>query len=367
MNKIKHYIWINITAVTLFVILVPTIIVMGFGHSLPISLAKSNVKNLTNSSDLQNSVHQDLSSKPINLGWVSGTNNRLSQYSSYNGLNVLSPALLTINDGFDLNVNSENLPSINKQDIWPRVVMKTDTKPAIHTFLTNQTKVDQLISDLRKSTLLHKWSGINLDIENVDAKDRDNFSNFIQKLSRALHSSNILLSIDISPDHTGTENLNTPFDHEILGIFCDYVIFMGYDQHWSTDPIPGPVTSLDWLTSNLQEMIRTGIPSQKIILGLPTFTRIWQLDSNGNIVNDPAYSNSHVESLLKQKHVPTTWDSNLGEYTSSFVENNKRNKVWLTTTKSLKLYLSLIPQMHLGGSAFWNLNLISKNDWNQLF
>jgi spore germination protein YaaH len=100
---------------------------------------------------------------------------------------------------------------------------------------------------------------------------------------------------------------------------------------------------------------------------LPTFTRIWQLDSNGNIVNDPAYSISHVESLLKQKHVPTTWDSNLGEYTSSFVENNKRNKVWLTTTKSLKLYLSLIPQMHLGGSAFWNLNLISKNDWNQLF
>jgi len=366
MNKVKHYVWINLTVVTLFVILVPTLIVLVFGHSLPISLAKINTNNLTNSSsNLQNSVSQDLTTKPINLGWISGKNNYLSQYSSYNGLNVLSPALLTINDDFDLNVNS--LASTNKQDIWPRVVMKTDIKPAIHTFLTNQTKVDQLISDLRKSILLHKWSGINLDIENVDAKDRDNFSNFIQKLSRTLHSSNILLSIDISPDHTGSENRNTPFDHEILGIFCDFIIFMGYDQHWSTDPIPGPITSLDWLKSNLQEMIRTGIPSQKIILGLPTFSRIWQLDNNGKIVKNPAYSISHVESLLKQKHVPTTWDSTLGQYTSSFVENNKQNKVWLTTTKSLKLYLSLISEMNLGGSAFWNLNLITKNEWNQLF
>ncbi|WP_088011902.1 glycosyl hydrolase family 18 protein [Gottfriedia acidiceleris] len=370
MNKLASYFWINLFLVILLVVIVPTGIVMFFGKTETFHIGTSVASQFSNTiPQLSDPLNEINLSKTITLGWVTGNNVQVGKYTTYQGLNIVSPALLTINEQFNLNIKmmNKNLSTNNQIAIWPRIVINKDSNKNIHAFLSNEKKKKQIINAIRNSTIKNNWTGVNMDIENVGVQDRNNFSMFINQLSQALHSSNVLLSIDIPPDFKGSGNKNTPFDHQELGLDCDYVIFMGYDQHWSSDPTPGPTTSLNWLKNNLQEMIHTGLPPNKIILALPTYTRIWQLDKNGKVVKNPAYAYSYVERFIQQKHESKIWDPVLGEYTSTFSINDTQYKIWLPSIKSINIYLSLISEMQLGGSAFWNLNLISQKDWNQLF
>lgn len=61
------------------------------------------------------------------------------------------------------------------------------------------------------------------------SQDRDLFSQFVKSLSNLLNQSKIVLSIDLPPDSKGSNNKYGPFDHKIIGNYCDYIIFMGYD------------------------------------------------------------------------------------------------------------------------------------------
>ena len=203
-----------------------------------------------------------------------------------------------------------------------------------------------------------------MDIENVDVKDRERFSQFVEKLSAVLHKSHLILSLDIPPDQKEGQNQLSPFDHAFLSKYCDYMVFMGYDQHWSTDPIAGPVTSLNWLEENIKEFIQTGIPSDKLILGLPSYTRLWESNAKGSIVNNPAYAVGYVEELMKENHQTLNWDNSLGEYYTSYEANNTHYQVWLPSEKSYDLYLQLCSTYNLAGAAIWNLNFMTSAYWN---
>jgi spore germination protein YaaH len=308
---------------------------------------------------------------PLTIGWVSNHNPNLQHLADYQKLNVVSPALATIDNQFNLQVISDSTVTntIQKQGkvVWTRMIMSTDTKSNVHAFLANPNKVQALIKQIHQSALMNHWNGVNIDIENVNNGDREAFSQFMKKLANELNKTSILVSIDLPPDPNGKNNDQSPFDHQTLGRYCNYVVFMGYDQHWSSDPIPGPVTSLSWLKQNLQEFMSTGISPDKIILGLPAYTRIWEQNQQGNIVKDPAESISYVESLVKQDNRHLSWDSALGEYYTSYNVNNVQYKIWLTTAKSFNMYLNLISQFHLAGSAIWNLDFMNPTDWNQLY
>jgi spore germination protein YaaH len=213
-----------------------------------------------------------------------------------------------------------------------------------------------VIDKIIHSAKANHWDGVNLDIENVSSEDRNAFSQFVKALSNGLNKSSVILSIDLPPETIGSNNIGTPFDHEVLGKYCNYIIFMGYDQHWSTDPIPGPITSLSWLKENLQEYLHTGIPAEKLILGLPAYTRIWEQNQQDHVVKNPAEPLQYVEKLVAQNHRNLAWDSTLGEYFISYTAQNLQYKIWLPNEKSFNLYLDLIPQLHLAGTAVWDLN-----------
>ncbi|WML53339.1 glycosyl hydrolase family 18 protein [Neobacillus sp. PS3-12] len=226
------------------------------GNSFWETLNQWNQKQISSKSQGGQESRQKYS---LNIGWVSGNNQILQHLSDYQNLNIVSPALASIDDQFNLHVTSDavtNTIHTQGKAIWARVIMNSDTKTNVHAFLTNQDKVQELIKQIHQTALRNNWNGINLDIENVNAGDREVFSQFIIQLSHELKKTSIVLSIDLPPDPSGKKNQQSPFDHKVLGEYCNYVVFMGYDQHWSTDPIPGPVTSLSWLKQNIQEFIQ---------------------------------------------------------------------------------------------------------------
>jgi spore germination protein YaaH len=366
----RSYWILFLSSLFIIVMIIPSIIVYhaGSGDRFKETLNESNQKQIdSNSQEGQESIQKS----SINMGWVSDTNQNLQHLSDYKNLNVVSPALASIDKQFNLHVNSNlvvtNAIHTQVKAVWARIEMSADTKTNVHAFLANQNKVQGLVKQIHQAARKNNWNGINLDIENVNAGDRERFSQFIINLSRELNKTSIVLTIDLPPDPGEKNNQQSPFDHKIIGKYCNYVVFMGYDQHWSTDPVPGPVTSLSWLKQNLHEFIQTGISPEKIILGLPAYTRIWEQNQQGSIVKDPAEPIQYVEDLVKQNHRNLSWDSALGEYYTSYHVNNLQYQIWLPTVKSFNIYLNLISQFHLGGSAVWDLDFMNTRYWNQIY
>jgi spore germination protein YaaH len=351
---------------------IPSIIVLGTRMDFTqIKGAFTVSKHTQLSSELRRKVLDPSQKSPLEIGWILGSGVTMQHMADYKNLKVVSPALATIDNQYNLQVNSD--PSITNtirqqgKRIWVRIIMQSDSKSSIHAFLANPYKTQGVINKVLQSAASNNWDGVNLDIENVSEQDRNAFSQFIKNLSKALNKTSLILSIDLPPDPKGSNNQQTSFDHELLGKYCNYIIFMGYDQHWSTDPIAGPVTSLSWLKENIQEFIQTGIPPEEIILGLPGYTRVWEQDQHGNIIKDPAQPIPYIENLVGQNHRNLTWDSTLGEYYTSYTVQNLQYKIWLPTEKSFNLYLELIPLYHLAGSAIWNLNQMNPDYWNKIF
>lgn len=364
-NRLIHKYSFTLFFFFMLIILIPSIIVSAVNNP-----NRSSNNLLIQQQSLLKKQSVTSSSSSLTLGWITGNGETMAQIADYQNLKIVSPALASIDNDDALHVTAEpnTIDSLHKQGkkVWVRLIMKTDTKTSIHKLLTNSTATQAVINKVCEAASKGHWDGVNVDIENVDVRDRNQFSQFIEQMSNRLKQSNTVLSIDLPPDPKAG-NQKSPFDHAVLGKYCNYVVFMGYDQHWSTDPTPGPITSLPWLKSTLQEFIQTGIPSKEIILGLPAYTRIWEQDKQGYIVKDPAYSVDYVANLVTQNHRNLSWNSALGEYNITYSANNMYYKIWLPTAISYHAYLNLISKLHLAGSAIWNLDFMNADYWNLIY
>jgi spore germination protein YaaH len=249
--------------------------------------------------------------------------------------------------------------------VWGRVALDSQSDASTHQFLANPNGYQQVIQSITTDAVQNHLDGLNLDIEQIQSTDYIPFTHFIKTLSEGSQQHHLALSIDLQPESMDNPSNLYSFNHQI-GKYGDYVIFMGYDEHWSTDQTPGPVTSLRWLENNINQMIQTGIPSQKLLLGLPSYSRIWKVDQNGETLSSVALANEYVNNLMQEEHNHETWDSQQADYYTSYHKYGNTYEVWLTNNRSLEDYLDLITKYHLGGMGFWNLDMMSATDWDQL-
>ena len=57
------------------------------------------------------------------------------------------------------------------------------------------------------------------------------------------------------------------------GIVADYVIVMGYDEHYAGGEA-GPVASLPYVEKGIADTLKE-VPKEKVINSVPFYTRIW--------------------------------------------------------------------------------------------
>lgn len=381
LKKTRKWLLIYLLALAFIVILIPAVIdyQRSDANFATVPELATNVSNkkmfsmLSNNVQTQENKNDSKKKNPasdLTIGWLQGNKCDANCLKNYQHLSTVSPSSITVNRAFTATI--QNQPTLVQQlhqmdkSIWPRLIMESDTKTAVHSFLNDQRKRQIVIQQITAAAIANKWDGVNIDIENVNKRDRTIFSAFVEQISNALHAHKITISIDLPYESMNTHNQQTPFDHTALAKYCDYLILMGYDQHWSTDPNPGPTTSLPWLKNALTEMTATGIPAKKIILGLPTYTRIWKQNKKGNIVVNPAISNEFAEQLLQQEKRPLKWDNHLGVYYTEYLKGGLTQRIWFTKATSYASYLQLLSQYHLAGSAWWDLDLVSATYWNKI-
>lgn len=286
------------------------------------------------------------------------------------GVNVVSPAFFNLNSKGELtkNIGQSGKEYIewahsNKYKVWPMFQNAGDNMINITSKVMNDyTKRQKLIEQIVVACIEYKLDGINIDFENMKQEDKDMYSRFIIELTPRLKDIGVVVSVDVTaPD--GAETWSMCFDRHVIGDVADYIVFMAYDQYGTTSNKAGTTAGYNWVELSLKKFLRTEeIDSQKIILAIPLYARLWTEDSSGKVVKQSTIPIKSMKSVIP-KEVEMKWDEDLKQYYVEYKEGNYTKKIWIEDEKSLKEKVSLITSNDLGGVASWEKGMETDNNF----
>jgi len=307
----------------------------------------------------------------------SGNDKLESLLKEAKGVNTISPTWfsLTDNEGNFTSLAStsyvENAHALGLE-VWGLV---DNFSPDMSTYelLSRTSTRRNLIQNLLQAALEYDLDGINIDFESMDADlTGPHFVQFIREMSVVCRQNELVLSVD---NMVPTAKRVRCFDYAEQGVMADYVIIMGYDEHWGgKDSDAGSTASLPFTRSSIENTMQV-VPQNKVIHALPFYTRVWSFDPSVEIPEgaDP-YSAEYVLSstakgmgtakkLLEDHEAELTWLDEVGQYYGEYEEDGTLYRIWLEDSASLKAKLDVVAEYDPAGIAFWKLGLESEEAW----
>ena len=289
------------------------------------------------------------------------------------GVNVVSPAFFHLNSKGELteNVGQAGQEYIewahsNGYKVWPMVQNAGNGMINVTSDIMNDyNKRQELINEIVVACVRYKLDGINIDFENMKQEDKDMYSRFIIELTPRLKDMGLVVSVDVTaPD--GSETWSMCFDRNVIGDVADYIIFMAYDQYGTSSNKSGTTAGYDWVNVSLNKFLKTEeIKSDKIILAIPLYTRLWTEDGSGKVVKQTTVSLKNMYNVIPDG-VEKQWDDNLKQYYVEYQDGQYTKKIWIEDEKSLKEKISLIKNNNLAGVASWEKGMETDNFWTFL-
>ncbi len=303
----------------------------------------------------------------INLAWhgvdgAAGNDTLESMLQNTKSINVISPTWFALTD------NEGNFSSAATQDYVDRAhnmglevwgLVDNFTKGQVDTYevLAGTTNRTKLIDGLVAEALQYGLDGINVDFENITQEAGQPFIEFIRELSIPCREHGLVLSVDnyVPMDHTDH------YDRREQGVVADYVIIMGYDEHYKGSKEAGSVASIDFVERGIANTVEQ-VPAEKVINAIPFYTRIWE--TRGTTVDSQAVGMEIARQYIENHSIATVWDEttcqNYGEYQSG----DSYFQVWLEDEESIQVKLNIMSKYGLAGVAEWKLGFDEPDVWN---
>lgn len=289
------------------------------------------------------------------------------------GVNVVSPAFFHLNTNGELteNVGQAGEAYIewahsNGYKVWPMIQNAGNGMINVTSDIMNDyNKRQNLINKIVTYCVKYKLDGINVDFENMKQEDKDMYSRFIIELTPRLKDMGVVVSVDVTaPD--GSETWSMCFDRNVIGDVADYIVFMAYDQYGTSSNKSGTTAGYDWVNVSLNKFLKTEeIESDKIILAIPLYTRLWTEDSSGKVVKQTTVSLKNIDKVIPSD-AEKQWDDNLKQYYVEYQDGSYTKKMWIEDEKSLKEKIDLIKNNNLAGVASWEKGMETDNFWTFL-
>ncbi|MCL6625577.1 glycosyl hydrolase family 18 protein [Alicyclobacillus shizuokensis] len=307
--------------------------------------------------------------KPIAMGWIPYNNvsSTIEMIRESPGITVISPKWLTLNS--DGSISSRIQPEVVQYahqhgiSVWALVdnqFRANLTHQVLSSPATRRRAVQQLVHLMKVQDL----DGLNIDFENVYSADEDALTQFVEQLHKALAPLHKTLSIDITTDIVFLRD-DAAYFHAGLAAQADYIALMAYDEHWGGDKTPGPVADVPWVTQAVEDLLNTGVPANKVILGVPFYGRFWYVHKAG-WVSDTAVALPNIDDILRIHHATAHWDGKLGVATVRYPKPDGYEVGWYDTPRTLAKKLNLVSEYGLAGVAVWSLSLSDKQTWTTL-
>ena len=305
----------------------------------------------------------------INLAWHQVTNRDANsqvyeKIKDAKGLTTLSPTWFFIRD------NEGNIQSIASQDyvdychqnnieVWGLVENITYADQIDITSILNKTSSRQnLVAQLIAQAIQYDLDGINVDIEALPGAAGDGFIEFIRELSIMCRRNNIILSVDNYVPMAYNQNYN----RKEQGIVADYVIIMGYDEHFAGSDVAGSVASIGYVRNGIEKTLEE-VPAEKVINAVPFYTRLWRTDNEGKLTSS-AIGMSSADKTVSNNGATPEWSEEAGQYYAEFENAEGFYQIWLEEEASIEEKAKLIKEYNLAGIASWRLGYERDEIWD---
>ncbi|MEH7156017.1 polysaccharide deacetylase family protein [Neobacillus drentensis] len=291
------------------------------------------------------------------VGW--DKNSRDSFKKNLDSITTLVPGWLQLNSSLTLSTSTDQ--SIIKEakahhiKILPLVNNFINNKwdgQTLHRLFTTPGAEDLFIKKMVDYVRTNDFDGINIDFEEVNASDKDHFTQFIGKVNEAFHEYGLMVTVDVPPQ-------NNSFNYPALATTVDRMIVMVYDQHHSTSK-PGPVAQADWVQATLNQL---NIPSEKLIIGLGSFGYDWEEGSN-----QPAETRTFADimNLGIGTNLQIHWNQQAGNPYLRYKVNGKNHTVWFLDAATFYNQMKLVSNRGSSGLAIWRLGSEDPAIWNYI-
>lgn len=300
----------------------------------------------------------------ITMFWQYGSDLNTMEKSKIEGVDIVSPTWYELKNSkgeISSKYNSAyyNQAKGNGYKIWPIITNGIDSasySPADTAQLLNsEYNREQFIKNIIKIMNDDKLDGINIDFESMKTEDRDMYTQFIRELAPMVRRQSKTLSVDTY--------FVAYIDREKVGAATDYLILMGYDQrgNWSSES--GSIAEISWVESNIESLIEDSkIPAEKIILGVPFYTRLWT-EKAGEDPTSKIYTMEQCEEYINSNHLTPVWDEDAGQNYVELTQGSLKYKLWLEDTQSIKKRVESVNKYNLAGISAWRKGLETDGTW----
>ncbi len=290
-----------------------------------------------------------------------------STYDAYmadaKGVNVIAPTWFRVKDDEGTIENIAGTEYVTKAhnkgiEVWA-VVTDVDYEVNIGSVLSSSAKREAMITTLISYAQQYDLDGINIDFETVGAEYGDDFVQFLRELSIQTHANNIVLSVDNYAPTASTMYYNRTEQ----GLVADYVVVMGYDEHWGGSQTAGSVASINFVETGIQKTMEE-VPAEKIINAIPFYTRLWKTE-NGTVSSE-AIGMDTARKWVETNGVETYWDNETCQYYGETQIDNVLYQIWMEENESIQVKLNVMDANNIAGVAEWKLGFENDSVWDIL-
>ena len=306
----------------------------------------------------------------ICLGWhsiggVAGNDTLYSMVSGTKGMNVIAPtwfSMMDENGAFRSFATAGYVTTAHQMGLQVWGVLDNfnyanENGISISTLnmLSSTTARQNLVKNVTDTAVGLGLDGINVDFEQLSSDCGPHYVEFLRELSIECRNKGLVLSID----NYVPFNFNDYYRLDIQGEVADYVIIMGYDEHYVGSEA-GSVASLPWVEQGIQDTLDE-VPAERVINAIPFYTRLWRT-TGGNVTSE-AIGMDQAQQVISENNVETYWDKTTSQNYGKYDIDNSTYQIWLEDAQSVAEKVKLVSKYDLAGVSAWKLGFENSGIW----
>ena len=251
----------------------------------------------------------------------------------------------------------------NGYQIWPIITNSFDSedvngKEITSKIVNSEREREELIRNIVGIIQDNKLDGINIDFENMKEEDKYLYTQFLRELYPVVKSVGAKLSVDVY--------FTSYIDRKGVGKACDYLMFMGYDQRGEWSKEAGSISEIAWTEGRIESLINdSDVDPSKIILGVPFYTRLWKINSDGTFSTN-VYSMNNSNEFIEKYGLTPTVDEVSGQNYVETKQDDITYKLWIEDAYSMGKRAELVNKYNLGGITAWQKGFETDDIWQVL-
>ena len=219
--------------------------------------------------------------------------------------------------------------------------------------LASPQKRKERIEGIAKFVETYNLQGVTVDFEQFpDAAHKDVLA-FLSELCAEFKPRGWLVTVAAPFD-------DPSWNYKAYAKHCDYLMLMGYDEHWSSGD-PGPVASQSWFSTRLALRMRDLDPDRTIV-AIGNYGYDW---TEGDPMADDV---TFQEVMLTARDAKTTieFDPETLNPRYSYGEAGKTHRVWFLDAATAYNHLRAADKFRPAGYALWRLGAEDPSIWSVL-